>query len=106
MGGGWVYEPAVVERARRASPISHATELRAPLLVLHGERDVDVPFEQIAPFVEAAKRSSHARASVKYVSYPGEGHAMQGTEAQKDVLHQIEDFLRVNLKPLDFTRTS
>merc|ERR1719272_1659918 len=63
--GGWVYEPEVAARARRASPISMASELRAPILILHGDKDIDVPFQQIPPFVEAAKRSSHPGASVE-----------------------------------------
>jgi len=37
------------------------------------------------------------------VSYAGEGHGMSGTKAEKDVLDQIQKFLRVNLKPWDFT---
>ena len=101
--GGWVYEANVMERARRASPLTHASNLSAPLLVLHGEGDIDVPFVQIGPFVDAAKKSKHPGAAVEFVTYPGEGHGMSGTAAQKDVLQKIKDFLRINLKPWDFT---
>ena len=101
--GGWVYEKEVAARAREASPIARAAELRAPLLVLHGDKDVDVPFQQIPPFVDAARRSPHPGASVEYHAYPGEGHGMAGTEAQADFLCRVKTFLRINLKPWDFT---
>jgi len=101
--GGWVYKEEVAARAREVSPITKATELRAPILILHGEDDIDVPFQQIPKFVEAAKRSPHAGASVEYHSYKGEGHGMSGTEAQADYLNRVKTFLRVNLKPWDFT---
>lgn len=101
--GGWVYEEVVAERARKASPITHASDLRAPLLILHGESDIDVPFQQIPAFVDAARRSSHPRAEVEYHTYPGEGHGMGGTASQADYLNRVETFLRINLKPWDFT---
>jgi pimeloyl-ACP methyl ester carboxylesterase len=102
--GGWVYEAAIAERAARASPVTYAANLRAPLLVLHGEADRDVPFEQIGPFVEAAKRSVHSGAKVTYVTYPGDGHGMRNWGGVgSDPMQRIRDFLRVNLKPWDFT---
>jgi len=101
--GGWVYEPEVVARARKASPQTHAGELRAPILILHGDKDIDVPFQQIPPFVEALKRSTHPNAAVEYHAYPGEGHGMAGTETQADYLNRVKTFLRINLKPWDFT---
>jgi len=67
------------------------------------EADIDVPFSQIAPFVAEAQKASHPSAVVTSVTYPGEGHGMSGTAAQKDVLKQLRDFLRINLKPWDFT---
>eukprot|EP00929_Paragymnodinium_shiwhaense_P020251 TRINITY_DN13556_c0_g1_i2.p1 TRINITY_DN13556_c0_g1~~TRINITY_DN13556_c0_g1_i2.p1 ORF type:complete len:546 (-),score=69.24 TRINITY_DN13556_c0_g1_i2:142-1779(-) len=101
--GGWVYEPEVATRARKVSPISMAGELRAPILILHGEKDIDVPFQQIPPFVEACKRSSHPGASVEYHAFAGEGHGMAGTQTQADYLDKVKTFLRINLKPWDFT---
>ena len=93
----------VKERAKAASPLTRARHLRAPLLVLHGENDTDVPYQQIAKFVDAAKRSPSDDASVEFVSYAGEGHGMSGTKTEGEVLEKIETFLRVNLKPWDFT---
>merc|ERR550532_1758525 len=101
--GGWVYEKEVAARAREVSPITKASDLRAPILILHGDQDVDVPFQQAPAFVEAARRSPHPGASVEYHAYPGEGHGLSGTETQADVLGRIKTFLRINLKPWDFT---
>ena len=101
--GGWVYEKEIAARAREVSPLTKACDLRAPILILHGDKDIDVPFQQIPPFVEAAKRSPHPGASVEYHPYPGEGHGMASTEAQADYLKRVETFLRINLKPWDFT---
>lgn len=102
--GGWVYEDEVAARARAASPLTRASDLRAPLLVLHGDKDVDVPYPQIPPFVEAARRSTHPGAEVEFHAYPGEGHGMSGTaEVQADYLRRIRTFLRIHLKPWDFT---
>jgi dipeptidyl aminopeptidase/acylaminoacyl peptidase len=103
--GGWVYDPIVGARARKVSPQTRvAVDLRAPLLVLHGDQDQDVPFRQIPPFVEAAKQSPHPLASVEYHVYQGEGHGMSGSsEVQADYLNRIRTFLRIHLKPWDFT---
>lgn len=101
--GGWVYEEDLASRARDASPITRASELRAPLLVLHGDQDIDCPFSQIPPFVDAARRSSHPGASVEYHAYQGEGHGISGTAAQADFLQRMSTFFRINLKPWDFT---
>lgn len=103
--GGWVYQPSIAERARKAAPLTYAKDLRAPLLVLHGERDDDVPFKQCSAFVDAARGSAHPLASVTSVTYAGEGHGMGGwsPETQKDAMRRIRDFLRIHLKPWDFT---
>jgi dipeptidyl aminopeptidase/acylaminoacyl peptidase len=102
--GGWVYEDDVAKRALKASPITHAAELKGPLLILHGENDIDVPFSQIGKFVEALQnRPTNQKASVALKTYAGEGHGMSGTAAQKGVLQTMEEFLRIHLKPWDFT---
>merc|ERR1712216_906380 len=96
--GGWVYESSVVGRAKSASPLTRASNLVSPLLVLHGDKDIDVPYKQIVKFAGAASGSN-----VEFVSYAGEGHGISGVSAQKDVLEKMKTFLRVNLKPWDFT---
>ena len=53
--GGWLYEQEA--RARDRSPVTHAGRITAPLLVYHGEADLNVPFAQIGPFVERARQA-------------------------------------------------
>ena len=107
--GGWVYEQAVKPRAKEASPLTHAAKLQAPLLVLHGEDDTDVPFAQARTFVEAARSSRSsldpAAPALELVSFAGEGHGMGGwkPETQADALRRMRDFLRIHLQPWDFT---
>ena len=97
--GGWAYEAEAGARAVARSPVTHAGDVRGPLLVYHGDKDNDVPFAQLPPFVERVKA---AGADVEFVVYEGEGHSNRDPENQRDVLQRIETFLRVNLKPWDF----
>lgn len=107
--GGWVYEADVRARAKEASPLTHAAELKAPLLVLHGEADIDVPFAQAKAFVEAARGARRAddptAPALEFASFAGEGHGMGGWSpaTQADALGKMRDFLRIHLKPWDFT---
>ena len=107
--GGWVYEPAIRERAKEQSPLTRADHLRSPLLVLLGEDDIDVPFAQARAFVDAARASRRsddpAAPALEFVSFKGEGHGMGGWKpaTQGDALSRMRDWLRVHLKPWDFT---
>ena len=107
--GGWVYEKEVKPRAKEASPLTHAAQLQAPLLVLHGEDDIDVPFAQARAFVEAARSSRSSldpsAPALELVSFAGEGHGMGGWKpaTQVDALRRMSEFLRIHLQPWDFT---
>lgn len=107
--GGWVYEEHVKPRAVAQSPLTHAAELKAPLLVLHGEADIDVPFAQVKAFVEAARAARRAddpaAPALEFASFAGEGHGMGGwaPATQADAFQRMRDFLRIHLKPWDFT---
>jgi dipeptidyl aminopeptidase/acylaminoacyl peptidase len=95
--GGWLYEREALARER--SPITGAGRVRAPLFVYHGEADLNVPFAQIAPFVDRVRQ---AGASVAYVAYPFEGHSNQLPENQADVLEKTRAFFRRHLQPWNF----
>jgi dipeptidyl aminopeptidase/acylaminoacyl peptidase len=92
--GGWIYDQA--ERAWERSPISGAGRIRVPLLVYHGEDDRDVPFAQIGPFVEEARRTG---ANVQYVTYSSERHSNRLPQNQQDTLDRIAAFYRRQLQP-------
>lgn len=57
-----------------ASPISHVSSDDAPLLLVHGDADPIVPFEQSQLMLEAL---SQAGAEVKLLPVPGGGHGVQ-----------------------------
>jgi len=95
--GGWLYERDA--HARDRSPITHADRLKTPLLVLHGERDTDVPFAQIGPFVERAKKSG---APVEYVTFPNEGHGNRLLKNQQDYLDRMRTWFCRHLQPWNF----
>jgi dipeptidyl aminopeptidase/acylaminoacyl peptidase len=92
--GGWVYEQQ--ERARARSPVNFVENIRAPLLVYHGELDRDVPFSQIKIFVEKAEG---AGVRVEHKFYPGEGHSLKKPENQEDALRLTGEFFRKHLQP-------
>jgi dipeptidyl aminopeptidase/acylaminoacyl peptidase len=95
--GGWVYEQS--QRARERSPLALAGQVNIPLLVLHGEDDISVPFAQIGPFVEKVRQ---AGAEVEFVSFPLEGHLLRKPENQRQALELTKRFFRRHLQPWNF----
>ena len=76
-------------RHDRHSPISYAGRVRTPVLILHGERDTNVPVSQ-AEFFHRALR--HFGAEHQYVVYPREPHALREREHQLDVLRRTREW--------------
>lgn len=72
------------------SPISHAANVRAPLLLIQGQNDVRVPISESQQFVDAL--AAHGK-SVEYVVYPDEGHGFVRPENQLDAYRRISRFL-------------
>ena len=70
--------PAAMERA---STYHRLTEIRTPLLILHGDRDTRVPPLESAQVAEAM---AHAGLPHEYVVYPGEGHGFRRREHRVD----------------------
>lgn len=63
---------------KKASPMSYVKNVKAPILLVSGGQDTDVPAEQSDEFATAL---ADAKKDVLYLSYPEEGHkfAQQGT---------------------------
>ena len=102
---GWVYEDDVKARVRRANP--DPATLKAPCLVAHGKADTDVPFEQVATFADRcdALTPGGEEKLIQRLFFDDEGHSpSQWTEEhQSEWLETIERFLKLHLKPWDFT---
>lgn len=56
----WGIGPDDQARLRAVSPLAHAADADAPILLIHGAEDIDVPIEQSRLMAEALK--SHAKA--------------------------------------------
>ncbi|NBD09806.1 S9 family peptidase [Corallococcus silvisoli] len=90
--GASVYdEPEVYTRS---SPINGVKQVRTPTLVLHGERDVEVPASQGYEFHRALKTLG---VKTQLVIYADEGHGLRKPEHQKDRLLRTLDWFDANL---------
>jgi dipeptidyl aminopeptidase/acylaminoacyl peptidase len=79
--------------------VSLVERIKTPLLIYHGEEDRDVPFAQIGPFVEKARK---AGVNIEYVTYRAEGHSNIKPENQQDTLDRVRAFFRRHLQPWNF----
>ncbi|MCX4744991.1 S9 family peptidase [Kitasatospora sp. NBC_01287] len=70
----------------RNSPISYASRIRTPLLILHGEEDTNVPLGQVVHFHRALR---HFGVEHEFVVYPREGHGLYERAHQLDALRRI-----------------
>jgi acetyl esterase/lipase len=82
------------ERATKASPAAYVSKDSSPFLIMHGDADATVPYEQSVTFAEALKK---AGAEVTMVTIKGGGHGGAGFETM-ETMKQIEDFLDKYLK--------
>jgi dipeptidyl aminopeptidase/acylaminoacyl peptidase len=67
----------------RISPISFASKVRTPVLIVHGEDDTNVPLGQAIYFHRALRRYG---AEHELVVYPREGHGLAERNHQRDLL--------------------
>ena len=78
--GASVYDdPAVYARS---SPITYIKKVKTPTLVLHGDRDSEVPTPQGYEFWHALKELN---VPTQLVIYPNEGHAIVDPAHQRDI---------------------
>jgi len=79
--------------AAKASPITYVSSNAPPFLIMHGDKDRTVPFDQSERFYEALKK---AGIDATFVPMKGAGHGFGGPNAIKPV----RDFLNRCLKPM------
>ena len=78
-----------------ASPIKYLRNSRAPLLVLQGDKDVEVPKEESEQVVRILQ-SAGKTVAVHY--YPNEGHGFSKREDQIDAINRIVEWFDKYLK--------
>jgi dipeptidyl aminopeptidase/acylaminoacyl peptidase len=77
-----------------ASPARHADIFRAPVLLFHGDRDINVGFAESQAMNEALRRAGKQS---ELVRYPGLDHQLADSKALTDMLTRSDNFLRSSL---------
>jgi dipeptidyl aminopeptidase/acylaminoacyl peptidase len=78
------------------SPISHIDAVNVPILLIHGEDDIVVPFEQSQVMLSALKRAAKP---VQLVTLKHEDHWLSRSATRLQMLQATVDFLKVNNPP-------
>jgi len=87
------------KRLREASPSSYAHAGMPPFLLVHGDHDPTVPYEQSVRFQLQLKALGN---QCDLITIPGGVHGMGGWDKlNSDYRNQLVAWLRTNLKPVD-----
>ncbi|QYE32957.1 prolyl oligopeptidase family serine peptidase (plasmid) [Polymorphobacter sp. PAMC 29334] len=81
--------------ATEASPLRHTAAFQAPVLMFHGDNDLNVSIAE-SRAMDAALRRAGKRS--RLVIYPGLDHQLDDSKAEADMLAQSDLFLRAALK--------
>ncbi|WP_340693112.1 alpha/beta fold hydrolase [Hyphomonas sp.] len=81
------------ESRQRITPTSRVNEFKVPVLLIAGDQDSTVPFEQSQDLANAAR----GVADVTLITLDDEDHYLQSTQARFDVLSNSLDFLNAHL---------
>ncbi len=79
------------------SPLHWAAAIRAPLLVIHGEHDTNVPIGEAKQIVAAVQANG---GEVSYLELAGEGHEYRSQAARLELLECYLAFLTRTLMPV------
>ena len=72
----------------RNSPVLHLHKVTTPLLMMHGDNDTAVPFEQSIELFTGLRRAGK---KVWFLEYPGAGHFLAGEQAE-DFTKRMREF--------------
>ncbi|MFI5893436.1 S9 family peptidase [Actinoplanes sp. NPDC051513] len=76
------------------SPINHLDRLRAPLMIVHGENDTNVPIVEAEQLVAALAERGHPH---RYLLFPGEGHDLLHRANRATYLRETIDWLATHI---------
>ncbi len=71
------------------SPLRHVKNVRTPTLLLHGEKDNDVPITQAEEFYIALKKLG---VPARFVRYPNEGHGVRQPQHKEHYYREMFDW--------------
>lgn len=94
-GGGWGITQNEMEVAYKSSPISDLSKWTAPVLVVHGDDDRNVLFQQSTDLVEKLRDKN---VGVEVLILPDEVHGFLRYESWKRVFESAKDFFDRKLK--------
>lgn len=89
LGGSHGWEGPGPHHHDAHSPISFASAIRTPVLILHGQDDTNVPLGQALYFHRALRRFGVEH---EFVVYPREGHGFAERGHQIDFLRRVRDW--------------
>jgi dienelactone hydrolase len=78
------------------SPAQHAADAGAPVLMVHGTRDIQADVEQSKRMASALKA---AHKPYELILLDGESHQIEGEKARATLLEAVERFIRENMGP-------
>jgi dipeptidyl aminopeptidase/acylaminoacyl peptidase len=78
------------EVIKRGSPLKRASEIRAPVLLFHGDQDLNVSIKHSKKMAKALKR---AKKSVEFIEYEDVEHSIRRNGYRVDMLDRIGAFL-------------
>jgi dipeptidyl aminopeptidase/acylaminoacyl peptidase len=76
------------------SPMRAVADITAPLLVVHGELDTNVPIGEATQVVDALRSRAH---DVSYLELAGEGHEYRRLESRRALVATMVAFLGTRL---------
>jgi dipeptidyl aminopeptidase/acylaminoacyl peptidase len=80
---------------RQYSPVTHAANIKAPLLIQHGENDRRVPITQAWKLYEALRRFGK---TVEFEIYPRAGHVVYEPDLQREQMRRNVEWFKRWLK--------
>lgn len=86
--------PREEEIYRQRSPLFFADQIRDPVIIFQGGKDVIVPQEQTEGIVSALQENGVPH---EYILYQDEGHGFKKSENIYDLYHRLEAFLKTHL---------
>ncbi len=91
---GDIDDPEDREFFRRISPITHISNVRAPVMVLHGANDPRDPVTESDQFVRGIREQG---GEVEYLRFPDEGHSIRKLSNRIIAFRRIAAFLERTL---------
>jgi dipeptidyl aminopeptidase/acylaminoacyl peptidase len=96
MPGPFAENEATAKTAFESSPMGHIDAWRAPVLLMHGDADPTVPFEQTTDLATALRNNGVA---VDYLMIPDEVHFLLRHNSWNVIFNATKDYFDRQLKP-------